>query len=246
MLNTNDDLFEFLYQGHRAWPGELGLPEHIIPEEVPGGLRRAYSAIGLLTRRESQFNPGSQRRRPLGTQDALVEPEELKLENGLLRIVYENQGVWSYFVPPGEDDPEVFSDIRGGKPAPIGCRLSDFLITFCLQETIMSGATKLAVTIEGDEDRYLQIASAPLWLGGKWVDGNVYHEFYADPGGELLCMKCHSMTFFAFRQLAGQPCPPRCFRYHVAPDGSLELSCYDADERDMAERPFGYREKQRC
>jgi hypothetical protein len=33
MLQTNEDLFEFLYQWHRAWPGELGLPEHIIPEE---------------------------------------------------------------------------------------------------------------------------------------------------------------------------------------------------------------------
>jgi len=39
MLKTNEDLFEFLYQWHRAWPGELGLPEHIIPEEVPGVLR---------------------------------------------------------------------------------------------------------------------------------------------------------------------------------------------------------------
>jgi hypothetical protein len=28
--------------------------------------------------------------------------------------------------------------------------------------------------IEGDDDRYLKIASAPLWLGGKWVDGNLY------------------------------------------------------------------------
>jgi len=49
---------------------------------------------------------------------------------------------------------------------------------------VMSSATKLAVTIEGDEDRYLKIASAPLWLGGKWVAGNVYDEFYADPGAE--------------------------------------------------------------
>src|SRR5262249_14383771 len=80
MLKTNEDLFEFLYQWHRAWPGELGLPEYIIPEEVPCVLRRAYSAIGRLTRRESEFNPGPQRGRPLGTQDALLEPEELTVE----------------------------------------------------------------------------------------------------------------------------------------------------------------------
>jgi len=243
MLKTNEDLFEFLYQWHRAWPGELGLPEHIIPEEVPGVLRRAYSAIGMLTRRESEFNPGPQRGRPLGTQDELFEPEELKVENGLIRIVCENQAVWSCFVPPGEDDPEVFSDARGGKPAPIGCKLSEFLITFCLQETVMSGVTKHAVIIRGDEDRYLKIASVPVWLGGKWVDGNVYHEFYADPGAELLCMKFYDATDFAFRQLAGQPCPPREVRYYVAPDGSLQLSSYSADKRDMAKRPFGYREK---
>jgi hypothetical protein len=159
----------------------------------------------------------------------------------LIRFVCENQGVWSCFVSPWEDDPDVFSDIRGGKPAPIGCRLSEFLITFCLQETVMSGVTKLAVIIEGDEDRYLKIASVPVWLGGKWVDGNAYHEFHADPGAELLCMKFHSMTFFAFRQLAEQPCPPREFRYYVAPDGNLELSSHSADEREMTKRPFGYR-----
>ena len=55
-------------------------------------------------------------------------------------------------------------------------------------------------------------------------------------------MKFHSMTFFAFRQLVGQPCPPREFRYYVAPYGSLELTSYTTDERDMTKRPFGYRE----
>jgi hypothetical protein len=243
MLKTNEDLFEFLYQWYRAWPGELGLPDHVIPEGVPRVLREIYSAIGVLTRRESQFNPGLQEGPPLGTQDELLEPEKLKLENGLFRIARENQDVWSCFVPPGEDDPEVLSDAGGGGPAPIGCKLSEFLITLCLQETVMSGVGKHAVTIEGDEGRYLKFASTPVWLGRKWVYGDGDHEFCADPGAELLCMKAHGMTFFALRQLAGQPCPSRRVSYHVEQDGSLKLSSYTMDKRDMAERHFGYRER---
>ena len=172
MIQTNEDLFEFLYQWHRARPGELCLPETAIPNGLPGVLQRAYAAIGLLTRRRSPFNPGNQNGCPLGTQDCLFEPEQLKIEDGLVRFVTENQGCWDCYVSVSEDDPEVFSTALHSlgrsetKLTPIGSKLSDFLITFCLQETVMSGLTKHAIMLSDDDERYQKISSEPIWLRG--------------------------------------------------------------------------------
>src|SRR5262245_9558205 len=68
---------------------------------------------------------------------------------------------------------------------------------------------KLTQFIE-HRDRSAPKQQMVLAAGSLAVDGwraTVHHEFYADPGRELLGMKFHSMTFFGFRQLAGQPCP---------------------------------------
>lgn len=183
-------------------PGELGLPEASIPADVPGVLRRTYAAIGLLTRSESRFNPDSPYERPLGTQDCLLEPEELKLKDGLYDFAWENQGNWTCYAQSNQDDPEAMTNAAEpgstGAIRPIGCKLSDFLITLCLQETVLSGWSR-----SPDEDQYYQDrASVSLWVG-KWVYDDLEYEFRTDPEGEFLYMRY--TDFYALREFAGQP-----------------------------------------
>jgi hypothetical protein len=146
------------------WVPDLG-PEHRlarekIPEFVPEPLRQLYELTGNY--------PGL-----FYAQDQLISPDHLRLADGRLAFVWENQGLWTCETLPGLDDPPVFRQDWVGEPnlVEVDASLSRFLATFCLQELVL-GAEHLFESDGGEHPEALVTAGlSDLWVGGRYAWG---------------------------------------------------------------------------
>lgn len=149
IISGIDELSSFL----STWYGEsdLSIPASAIPPDtvVPKALWDTWLKIGRLwVGYKDWVRIGTPS--PLACQDGLAAPGSLYVRDGIAQVVSENQGNWAIGYEVGSKliDPPMFSDfleqeIRGVGFAPLGCNLSDLIITSALTETIFFGSTSL-------------------------------------------------------------------------------------------------------
>jgi hypothetical protein len=107
-----------------------------------------------------------------GTQDAILPFECLTRANDKLIFGSENQGGWSVATLAGGEDPPVWVSFDEVPDWTLLCdSLMQFLVTFCLRETIfgscrMASGDDLITEFKEHGDHV-----APLWLNGPYVGG---------------------------------------------------------------------------
>jgi hypothetical protein len=144
---------------------------------MPGPLRRFYAFAG----RWPGHNPRSPFVNRFCAQDTLARcvakeyAPGLKLMDGLLVFVWENQGVWVAATEPTGDDPPVWvtEECSHRRERRVWRRLeqplSHFLVSFVLQE-VMFGSELLAVApraMEKFDDACLPVE--PVWIRGEYA-----------------------------------------------------------------------------
>jgi len=179
MLADLDDALGFLRDFHAgALAGVQGL--RVNEPTIPAALRRVYATFG-----EPQASSC-----PIGGQDSLKGPSELRRTGDFIHFLDENQGCWScaYCVDGGED-PAVFLFEDGEEPVKQGDSLERFLVTYLLQESVMS-APHFASQEDGvlPEDA-LRAAVEPLWLAAVYSRPNPTHWFYWCKDAGVLAMR---------------------------------------------------------
>ena len=167
---------------------------------MPKPLAQLYAEFSpLIAIRPSSANS---HRAPFATQDQLLCPTGLSLQEGMLAFAVENQGNWSARCPTQGEDPPVSSDAaqmwdesaQGFSPA--GASLSHFLTTLCLQEACMS-APHLVTCDAVDVPSLLQVPLQPLWLNGQLVYGPGTHQFHHAPAHGVLVMQAQDTMWVA-------------------------------------------------
>lgn len=129
--HVEGDLVGFLQRWYG--PPKCALESHALPG-VPAALCIWYAAEEAWHRR-------------LATQNALLRPHQLAIEDGLTLFYVENQGVWHWGYGTGAD-PAVFD--RENEPhvpwSPTNATLSEFLVHAAMFEAILAseaGATAI-------------------------------------------------------------------------------------------------------
>ena len=199
MIQTLPDLFAFLHTWHAPWRSQAqacAMPSLPMPEP----LAQLYAEFSpLIAIRPSSSNS---HRAPFATQDQLLCPTGLSLQEGMLAFAVENQGNWSARCPTQGEDPPVYSDAaqmwdesaQGFSLADTS--LSHFLTTLCLQEACMS-APHLVVCDCVDVPSLLQVPLQPLWLNGELVYGPGTHQFHHAPAHGVLVMQAQDAMWVA-------------------------------------------------
>lgn len=191
-----DELSDFLAN----WYGvtDLSIPPSAIQADavVPDILRNAWLKIGRLwVGYDDWVRTGAPS--PLACQDGLAAPGRLYVRDGIVQVVSENQGNWGIGYSDGTQlaDPPVFSDfleqeIGGVGFAPLGCNLSDLIITSALTETIFFGAIS-AENLEAHAAK----CDRPIWMGHYYNavgHGEKYeapsHQIRTNPQEDLLTL----------------------------------------------------------
>jgi hypothetical protein len=181
MIQSLEDLLEFLCHWFDATPAELASTANPAQPVIPSVLTEFHKRLGSLTRPQSPFSTvkGARRVAPFRTQDHILPIEQIRpnpTDRQWIEFANENQGCWSAQCVTSEPNPDVWTDwlymadhsVRMGDPFPVGARLSDFLVTMALQEVVFSGYAKNSVSsvMPHDEAR-AQIAAGTelLWRG---------------------------------------------------------------------------------
>lgn len=190
MITGIDSLCDFLREHHREWSSDPGIPPADLPP-LPDPLSRFYQQVGKL----AAIEPGPETgwRAPLSQQDGIASPENLVRADGQLEFLWENQGNFACRTAERGEDPPVFSNWRhtcGESEVEFEqcCdSLSHFLVTFALQEAVMS--CRYLVVPYADQPGGRSLGLPPLWLEGVYVDGRVTHQFHHDPGRGIIVME---------------------------------------------------------
>ena len=199
MIQTLPELFAFLHTWHAPWRSQAqacAMPS--LP--MPKPLAQLYAEFSpLIAIRPSSANGHLA---PFATQDQLLCPTGLSLQEGMLAFAVENQGNWSARCPTQGEDPPVYSDAAqmwddsAQGFSPNGTSLSHFLTTLCLQEACMS-APHLVTCDAADAQAVLQVPLQPLWLNGQLVYGPGTHQFHHAPAHGVLVMQAQDALWVA-------------------------------------------------
>src|SRR5262245_57383661 len=158
MLADLDDALRFLRNFHaRALTSVSGLS--VDDPAIPEALRKVYATFGDPTAASS----------PIGGQDSLKSPSELRRDGDFVHFLDENQGCWTCaYRADGGADPAVFLFADDTEPVKQSNSVGSFLVTYLLQESVMS-APHFASQEEGSlpEDA-LRSAVEPLWLAAVY------------------------------------------------------------------------------
>ena len=206
--NQLDDLKAFLVKWYGSYNLEYGVPEWDVPKYIPRALRELYLFAGRWQETRSSCDPLSPE--IFQYQDCLYPIERIKIEDGRIDFVCENQGNWICQVNANDDDTEVFSNSRmlwdeHADGYEVCCRsLYHFLKTFCLQE-IVFGCKKLytvCIKAEGDIGNFKDMFREPvvdIWLDGYYsypYDDGPSHSFYQC--GPLLIMSLYGEIWIGY------------------------------------------------
>ncbi len=190
MICTISELADFLGVYHRVWTDSPGLNADIVSRDLPAPLREFYIRLGALTQiRESAANG---HRIPMGTQDYIASPERIRRVDGLVEFLWENQDCFWVRTAATGDDPAVITNwLRelgdSENDQDVVCdSLTHFLITFALQEAVMSSAYLLQ-PVKATFDQ-LKGEAVPIWLNGLYVCGEPTHDFHYFPKLEVIAM----------------------------------------------------------
>ena len=201
-LRDIDDLSGFL----AAWYAvdDLAISEKDIPSHamVPKALRQAWLKLGRLSvGYENWVRTGAPS--PLACQDGLAPPGKLLVADGIALVVTENQGNWAIGYEAGTDlpDPPVFSNFLEQEGTaqgfiPVGCTLSNLIITTALTETIMFSVTdSLGATPKAEQQKRAASCDHLIWTGHYYNAMGLgpdlekpSHQIKINPAGDLLCL----------------------------------------------------------
>lgn len=180
----NLKLFIEKWEG-KALP-EYGMLDEEVPRFLPKPLRDLYLFSGKWPhprKKDVGYSDPYGDQKIFDNQDFLVEVESLEKKNGRVTFLFENQGNWTCEIEANNDNSPVYSDAaevwdENASGHEIVCEsLSNFLITYCLQELVFG--SRYVGTIE-DKLKMEQILknSEPLWLEGFYVNKEPDHSFY--------------------------------------------------------------------
>ena len=179
MLTNLDDALTFLKQFHA--PALEKVSSLVIRNDnIPTGLRKVYEVFGKP----------DQKYGPINGQDSLSGPEDLKPVDGFIHFLSENQACWSCaFKEDGGDDPAVYLFEDDEEPIMQSDSLEEFLITFLLQESVMT-TSHLATQEDGlSAEGALNIPVEPLWLEAIYSREGPTHWFYKTENPQILIMR---------------------------------------------------------
>jgi len=169
-----------------------GIDAALLPSFIPPPLRAIYELAGNYPVhyteqwRRPYWTPGL-----FGTQDQLLPPDQLEINDGRFRFIHENQGVWWCETLIDHNDPPVYANIDDNRAHEVCSTLSNFLTTFCLQELVF-GAKRLFAADSGLAaigDLTLE-APKEIWDNGVYVWSgltNLTYSYYLC-GGRLMVM----------------------------------------------------------
>jgi hypothetical protein len=145
--------------------GEYGVAEERLSKvSLPTPLRRLYGFAGEW--------PGGIFESIFSHQDHLVPFECLSVRDGKLIFVFENQGVWKCGTEQEGDDPPVWISIDGDAWNFLCDSLAQFLVTFCLHESIYGAPVSSAINNIQEILQSSQKFEVPLWLDGPYPSCN--------------------------------------------------------------------------
>jgi hypothetical protein len=133
MISNIPDLISFLLHYHR----HLGVPPELdpsmIPAGLPPGLALLYEKLGGWIELRDKWGRG-----PFSTQDKLARLSDLDLNEPLVLLAWENQGVWGACFELGTEEPSVRISEMDGTVLKEWDSLNEFLISLCLLEATWS------------------------------------------------------------------------------------------------------------
>jgi hypothetical protein len=180
MINNIRALGTFLRDYHRS-VGDGSLPDGLVRPDLPRPLRKIYLNFGSWTK------PWS----PLAAQDYLLPADKLVDEDGYICFLRENQGVWHCWCRPGDD--AVYCDAESGRGVKNAQQIHEsidhFLITFCLQEAVMSSPEIVYLHDFSPPEGVVVAAGQELLIGGRYVYPSSPLDFYFAPHRRLLAMR---------------------------------------------------------
>ncbi len=208
IIKDDKQSIENLKQFIMEWAGpaltEYGLSEGEVPRSLPKPLRDLYLFAGNWPHQRDNndcyFRPGKEPR-IFQEQDGLYGVNNLESNNGRIKFIYENQENWTCEVEEGNDESPVYCDAAAlwdsnVKGHELVCEsLPHFLVTFCLQELVMS--SKHLGTIKVDSEHELvRTKLEPVWLEGFYVFKEPTHSLYICEQS-LLILKLYSDFWYA-------------------------------------------------
>lgn len=181
MITNGSELLDFLRRYHRtileAEPaGPVTWPSFRVPEPLHG----LYELFGQHI--DEVWGP-------LTSQDHLLPVHKLQESDGEVTFLNENQGVWTccYGVEPPHPVFRYDDEPKGVLQADT---LEEFLITFALQEAVMSSPWLLAVH-GGAAAEDLGIDLVDLHRQGRFACHGPTHDFWSAPDEDVLCMNTY-------------------------------------------------------
>lgn len=190
------------------WAGvpmsEYGLSEDEVPKNLPNPLREIYLFAGNWPHPrdndDKYFMPGKQPR-IFQEQDCLLGVGNLERKNGRTVFMVENQRNWTCEIDENDDASPVYCDASTLYDATVTghevvCEsLSHFLVTFCLQELVMS-SEHVGTFVAESEQELVKGDLEPVWLNGFYVFKEPTHSFYICDS-RLLIMKLYDEFWYA-------------------------------------------------
>ncbi len=135
-------------------------PERLQQVNIPTPLKRLYSFAGEW--------PGGTWESIFSHQDHLAPFEFLQEKNGKLVFGWENQGAWLMATELSGEDPPVFIAVDDGPFQPFCESLSQFLVTFCLHESVFGAPSLSPVEDLGSTNNANGKIPIPLWLDAPY------------------------------------------------------------------------------
>lgn len=134
--------------------------ERLQQVDIPTPLKRLYSFAGVW--------PGGAWESIFSHQDHLSPFEFLQERNGKLVFAWENQGVWRMATELTGADPPVYIAIDDGPFQRFSDSLSQFLVTFCLHESVFGAASLSTVQDLASTTTANRKIPIPLWLDAPY------------------------------------------------------------------------------
>lgn len=135
-------------------------PERLELVDIPTPLKRLYSFAGEW--------PGGTWESIFSHQDHLAPFECLQEKDGKLIFAWENQGVWVLATDRTGEDPPVYLAVDDGPFQLFTNSLSQFLVTFCLHESVFGAASLSAVDDLRSTNTAHNKIPIPLWLDAPY------------------------------------------------------------------------------
>jgi len=189
MVIPHDNPIPALLEFIGSWVPDLSSQHRMaaasIPDFIPPPLRAIYEFAGNYP-----IPNAEQWRRPnwiyglFGPQDQLLPVDQLKVIDGRIRFIHENQGVWYCETLTNHEDPPVYSDSLAhghgdDKFREVCSLLSHFLTTFCLQEVFFGSQNLFCLDSEVAAPEDLVTENLiDIWINGVYAYNEPTHSFY--------------------------------------------------------------------